>query len=343
MKFFTAIALFASFLVAQEAAAADEIVEKGKKPGCCRTKEPSYDCGDECGGCFKNYIQKMDFYHTKPVLEGAGKNWNYFFEDLSDAIKADDGVFTADCHGGKIDSTVFTRFFNSTTVRELEGAKFLIYAKAPAEVPKNGDLVVEYEGSGETFKTDQNPYPKEITQPNDYRMAANLFTTIDFQSSLAFSWLLTNDRVYILYSRYTFGWAAGEQYAAFNFVIPVKMRKPCDWHNMKTIVHGTTKQVSWRLEGREVFRVSKVGYLIDRQYMAADFSGQEGPAFPAQIWYGFGTVDSLWAYPACKRSDTCCDCKFPTVRQGLVDMGSELAPPLYNPLLGPPNPAIFWM
>src|SRR5947207_10789387 len=99
MKLLGAVAIFVSYLIAQEA----PTEKKGKKP-CCRTKEPSYDCGDGCGGCYKKYLQKLDFYHTKPVLSGVNKNWNYFFEDLGPAFMADDGVFTTDCHGGVVDS-----------------------------------------------------------------------------------------------------------------------------------------------------------------------------------------------------------------------------------------------
>jgi hypothetical protein len=82
------------------------------------------------------------------------------------------------------------------------------------------------------------------------------------------------------------------------------MRKSCDYHNMKLVFHGTDKQISWRLEGREVFRVTKPGYLIDRQYMILDFGGAEGPIFPQSVFYGIGTSSIVDAYPACKRSDT---------------------------------------
>ncbi len=335
MKLFTAISLFASLLVAQI-----EDEAKGKKP-CCGTKEPSYDCGDGCGGCFKNYIQKMDFYHTKPVLLGNGKNWSFFQPTAN--YTADDGVFSFDCHGGYVNSGVFTHWVRPNPITQLDHYKFFIYADAAAEIPKNGDLVIEFDGSGETYNGDQNPFPKEITQLNDLRFAHAGFSTIDFEKGFAFDWLLTNDRVYVLYARYPLFWDSDvitpPNYATFTFAIPVKMRKPCDTHNMKTVFHGANKQVSYRLDGREVFRITKVGYLLDRQYMLIDQAGQEGPEFPERVSYGFGTFSMVDAYPACKRSDSCCDCKFPTVRQALTRTGDTAWLPEYNPLLGK-NPAI---
>lgn len=315
--------------------------KRHRKP-CCRTKEPSVDCGEgNAGGCYKNYFQKMDFYHVKPVLTGAGKNWNLLNENI-DSLAAQDGIFTADCHGGQIDSQVFTTHHRNTSLPQLDNYKFVMYARVPAEVPKNGTLVVEFEGSGETFKTDQSPYPTELVQANDFRLALNAFMAFDFETNLFVSWYLTNDRVYIAYGRAPFDWRVDGQYASFDFVIPVGMRKPCDWHNMKTIFHSPQKEISWRLDGHEVLRITKPGYLLDRQYMVEDLGGAQGPAFPTQVWYGMGTMTKLQQYPGCKRSDRCFDCSFPSVRQALADAGNDLALAMYNPVLGPPNPAIFW-
>lgn len=333
MDVLVVISILASFIFASELI--DGAEEKRQKP-CCAPKDPEDDCGDAC----KIYLQKMDFYHTKPILSGALKNWAYYLEDSP--FTTNDGKFTADCHGGKVDSTEFTRWNYATRVYEFDNIKFMIYAIAPAPIPKNGDLTVEFEGTGQTYKANQNPFPKDITQFNDFRMAYSFFTTFDEVTGFNFQFLLTNDRVYVVYSRYNYGWVLGDAYAAFTFVIPVKMRKPCDWHNMKIIFHDDKKQVSWRLENREIFRLKNPGYRLDRQLMVIDFGGAEGPAFPKSIQYGFGTGTMLQAYPACKRSDKCCDCKFPTLRQGLVNTGNLQAFPLYNPLLGPTTPAVYY-
>lgn len=333
MNAFVVLSLLASFIFAS--GLINCAGEKRQQP----RYGPKYlddDCGDVC----KTYLQKMDFYHTKPILTGALKNWAYYLEDSP--FTADDGKLTADCHGGRVDSTKFTRWAQPNRVREFDNTKFFIYAMTPASVPKNGDLTIEFEGTGETYKVNQNPFPKEITQLNDFRMANSIFSAFDFDTSMAFKFLLTNDRVYVVYSRYNYGWVLGQQYAAFTFVIPVKMRKPSDWHNMKIIFHDTKKQVSWRLDGREIFRLKRPGYRLDRQFMVIDFGGAEGPVFPKSVMYGFGTGSDLQAYPACKRSDKCCDCKFPTLRQALVDTGDMDADPLYNPLLGPNSPAVYW-
>lgn len=338
---FIALFLVSPLILAAASADLEKHEAKHRRKPCCNIKEPSEHCGDGPGGCYRNYFQKMDFYHVKPVLTGSGKNWNYLNEEL-EGLAADDGIFTADCHGGKIDSSVFTTYHDNTTLPQLDNYKFVMYAKNPAEIPNRGDLVVEFEGSGETFKTDQNPYPSEIVQCNDFRLALNAFFAFDFETNLWLSWYLTNDRVYIAYGRNPFGWTVEGEYAAFDFVIPVGMRKPCDWHNMKIVFHAPQKEISWRLDGHEVLRITKPGNLIDRQYMVEDLGGGQTPVFPFQVWYGMGTMTKIQQYPACKRSDTCFDCKFPSVRQALADPGNEFALEMYNPLLGPPSPAIFW-
>jgi beta-glucanase (GH16 family) len=111
---------------------------------------------------------------------------------------------------------------------------------------------------------------------------------------------------------------------------------------MKIVFQAPQKEISWRLDGHEVLRITKPGQLIDRQYMVEDLGGRQTLAFPSQVWYGMGTMTKIQQYPGCKRSDRCLDCNFPSVRQALADPGNEYALEMYNPLLGPPNPAIFW-
>lgn len=321
---------------------AGEDLEKKNKPCCCLRQASSEECRADREGCTRNYLQKLDFYHTKPVLNGPSSTWSYYA--VPESFQADDGKLTFDCHGGIVDSSVYTAWVGPAPQPYLDNAKFLIFADEPVDVPKMGNLVVEFEGSGETFKGDQNSYPKQSTQHNDIRFANVGFVTRDNTTGLQFDWVLTNDRVYVVYSRSPHGLGNAFQPAGFTFAIPVKMRRPNDWHSMKTILHGGTKQVSYRLDGHEVFRINRVGYLLDRQYLLIDYSGQEAAVFPASVQYGFGTFTLVNAYPACKRSDVCCDCKYPTLRQALANTGTYLndEPVPWNPLLGYGSPAVFF-
>lgn len=344
MKVAALVCLLASWI---SASAVEEELEK-KKPCCGLRQAEDESCGVDGSGCKRTYVEKLDFYHTKPVIQGSDSGpirgtWTYY--DGLEGSQADDGIFTAGCHGGVVDSRVFQSWSGPSPNPYRDNYKFLIFAMEEASVPKFGDLTVEFEGSGETFKGDQNKFPKEITQTNDLRSVNVGFITRDELTGLEFNWLLTNDRVYVVYTRH-FDQYGMSQAAGFTFALPVKMRKPGDWHSMKTVLHGTAKQVSYHLDGHEVFRISKVGYLLDRQYMLVDYGGAEAVLFPTFVKYGFGTFTMVNAYPACKRSDHCCDCKFPTLRQALSNTGvyDAFLPSAipYNPLLGFPSPAVFF-
>jgi hypothetical protein len=110
---------------------------------------------------------------------------------------------------------------------------------------------------------------------------------------------------------------------------------------MKIVINYAGRYVSWRLDGREVFRVNKIGYLLSREFMLTDFGGVEGDAFPELVQYGFGSMTLLDSYPACLRSDVCRSCKFPDLRQALVQ--TVINPQQYiNPPLDHGRPAVFW-
>lgn len=305
---------------------------QAKKP----CNKPSPSC-PECGSCPKNYLARMDFYHIKPVLSGLGQNWSFqeYFNIFGEGGEyiADDGVFSFDCKGGFIDSTVFTKWVPPSSLPEANRDKFFIYADAVAEIPKNGRLVVEFEGTGETFKTDQGPFPSQVIQSNDLRAANVQFCTFDNDTGVHFNWILTNDRVYVSYMIVD----------AFVYVLPIKQRRPCDWHNMQTVFNERNKNVIFSLDGKEMLRLTKIGYQLERQYMVVDNGTLEGPVWPLTIQYGFGTFQMIDAYPACKRSDSCCDCCFPLVREGLTNALFGFAPPQFNPLLGAPNLAQYWV
>jgi hypothetical protein len=234
--------------------------------------------------------------------------------------------------------------------------KYFIMANQPVPVPKAGNLVFEFLASTKTFRTEQNPFPEVLQSPagDDVRFASGVFQVFDpyrlgesnpAADGLVFSFYLTNDRVYVGYERqdrYISGTRPpGVLPAAFNFLIPVKVRRSCDLHDMKIVVNHANRFVSWRLDGREVFRVNKVGYLLSRTFMLTDFGGAEQEAFPETLTYGFGSMTLLDSYPACLRSDNCRSCKFPDLRQALVQTVINEANYI-NPVLGAPQPAIFW-
>jgi len=303
--------------------------------------------------CARDYVADLDFYTNYPVLSGNQATWTYYADEN---VVADQGSLTTGCKGGLLDTKVYTETSGGQTNNPYsDNYKYFIYAKEPVAVPRAGNLVVQFLASARTFKTDDNPFPEALKSDagDDVRFAAGYFSVFDpfvsdisrpLADGLTFSFFLTNDRVYASYQRMAkidSETGIASSHAAFNFLIPVKVRKFCDLHEMKVVLNHSNRIVSWRLDGREVFRVNKVGYLLNREFMLSDLGGTEADAFPETIQYGFGSMTMLDSYPACLRSDQCRSCKFPDMRQAFVQ--TVLNPENYkNPPLNHGRPAVFW-
>lgn len=287
------------------------------------------------------WIEDMDFYHTFPILTGAGKNWYYF--SAGDFI-ANGGVLTTGCFGGYLDSSVYTVTSPQSIIPEFDHLKYLIFSEKEARVPKRGELVIEWKASGRTFNTDQNPFGPNLTEDNDPRLASSGFLASDPDYGLAFSFLLTNDRVYIMYQRQPYmRFYLGRNYAAFTYIIPVKMRDCADVHRLRLTLDERRKEVRYYVDYRLVLRVTKVGYrLPGNQYITGDYGGVEEAVFPSRMEYGFGSFTMLDQYPVCQKSDRCSNCSYPSAMSALVNLGNGIALPQYNPFLGEPSPASYY-
>lgn len=286
----------------------------------------------------------MDFYHVYPRFIGPSADWyfvNLFFSPLTKPAE-----LTMDCNGAVLDTRVYKRLFDVVPNDRWEPFRYqwLALNQFPVTLPKAGKLSVIFVGTTETFKTEQSPYPKTVASyaGDDVRMAAGVYMVYDMDTGFSFEYFLTNDRVYVGYTRTSLARTEVNDYAAFTFLIPVKMRKPCDWHRLKIVLDSEHKTVTWILDKRQVFVVNKVGYRLSRQFMVVDIGGNELPAFPKKIQYGFGSMTMLDAYPACQKGTDCCDCRFPTLREGLFKTIRNPIRKQMNPLLGAPTPAVYY-
>jgi hypothetical protein len=311
----------------------------------------------------------MDFYTSKPAfsVDPNVATWEFWQATLMNPNSvqdggiyyvADKGSWTTGCNGGLLSSTfmdadiIAPQTFNTT----VDHAKYFAFSSTPIPVPTHGDVVVKWRASVSTSKTEDNPFPSSIVERNDFRLASGRFITFDSNTGLEFSFVLTNNRVYVLYQRnppaleipnapeplIKAGTIVNAGYAAFTFVIPVKIRRPCDFHDMGIVLHGDTKMVSWHLDGREVMLISKPGFLLDRDYLVNDLGGAEIEVFPTQIQYGYGTFTGLDWYPACQRTASCDRCAYPNARMALVDVTSAAGYIQYNPIFGTAQNAVFY-
>jgi len=183
-----------------------------------------------------------------------------------------------------------------------------------------------------------------MTHPGqDFRTGGTILMALDPALGFQFSYFVTSDMIYAIYARLPDQREAIGNYAAFTFVIPILYRLVTDQHKLKLILSRRTRTVRWQLGTRDVFRVTNVGFLADRQYMTLDLAGGEQDAFPTSIQYGIGAMDFLNHYPACWRicpdSKTCC---FPPARQALIKTGDKYAWQQYSPIEGKAANATFW-
>lgn len=356
--------------VAEVAAAEEEVPAfliadgaKGHGGRCVRrfaSSSSSSDSCDCCEQCNKVYYDWLDFYTNAPNFNSVTGTWTHF--NLTDGgdvyYTADNGTLITGCSGGILDTKVFKTFQDGVSFNPYEDhAKYWAYAKTPIPIPPHGDAVVKWSANVQTFNTEENPFPSAIVERNDYRLANGQFTAFDPATGLNFGFVVTNHRVYLMYQRSPFLYQPTElitkaaeqaflfQGAGFTFLIPVKIRRTCDWNDLAVIFHGDSKEVSYHVDEQEVFVINQVGYLLDREYMAEDFGGVEAKVWPESVYYGFGSFTNLDWYPSCQRTESCRACRYPFIREALVALNDETSEGSvfqFNPIFGPNVPEVYW-
>jgi hypothetical protein len=209
-------------------------------------------------------------------------------------------------------------------------AKFIAYTSHLAssglpgfDAPEDGELVFRTRLSGRTYGTDDHPFGAAVSDPDDdLRLASAMFLTTDPETSTSFDFVLTNKRVYAWYGRPTFQRAALGDYASFAHTVPLARRSPGESHDLALAYDRTAGVVRWLIEDREVFRVDRIGYRLDRDTATLDEGGEETLVRPRQLNPGLGLLSLL-------------DASWPTGR-GLVRLSSRAHTTYYSPAKGQP-------
>ena len=128
---------------------------------------------------------------------------------------------------------------------------------------------------------------------DDLRLAAAAMTTIDFDTFMVFDLFLTNRRIYAFYERLPFARSRYGNYAAFSYMIPVATRTPDERHALKIAYFKSAGIVRWFVNDREVFRVTRIGRRLDRQYLTLAHGGVEADVSPNQLDGGMGLFTLL--------------------------------------------------
>jgi hypothetical protein len=184
----------------------------------------------------------------------------------------------------------------------LDHVKWLVYANKQSsngilgfDATPGYELSCETTISGTAYGTERHPFGAAVVNPNDdLRIAAVGLPIQDLESGVAFDFFLTNESVYVFYERLPHNRPTLGNYAAFLYTIPVARRKPDDEHRVKISYDRSRGLARWFLDGREVFRVDRIGCrLPSRRHMMLDHGGVEQRVAPRQLACGMGMFNIL--------------------------------------------------
>jgi hypothetical protein len=184
---------------------------------------------------------------------------------------------------------------------QFDHCKWLVFSthKASTGMPgfdavRGQELAFEAWMTCRTFGTRAHPFGSAVSNPEeDLRLAAIGQNTIDVETGMVFDFLFTNEQIYALYERLPFARTPQNPYAAFTYAIPVARRTPEAEHHVKIAYDRAAGTVRWELEGKEVFRVDKLGRLLGPRGLIADHGGQEQDVDLRQLNVGFGLFSLL--------------------------------------------------
>jgi hypothetical protein len=250
-----------------------------------------------------------DFHHGLTV-DAPGSKWFHF---SAGPFVADDGVTSTSAEGLRVvargvnpgtGEPAFTKTVGQEEVNGglpggLDHPKFLVYANHTAtsgvpgfDAPTHGVLSFETWLTGSAFGNRQNPFGPAVVAPDDdVRLATYAFNCIDFETFMVFDTFLTDRRVYAFYERLPFGRDTLGDYAAFSYAIPLAERS--GWEHIRLAYDRSRGTVSWYLNDRRAFQVTRIGRRIDRRFMLLDHGGNEQDIAPRQLDCGFGTFTLL--------------------------------------------------
>ncbi|MER5865966.1 DUF6081 family protein [Kitasatospora sp. NPDC002040] len=139
--------------------------------------------------------------------------------------------------------------------------------------------------SARSYGNEQHPFGANVTDPQtDLRLGAGAVSMVDFESLMVFDFFITNGKLYAFYERLP---QPGRTYAAFSYALPVADRWPGQKHDLSISYDRSAGTVSYRADGREVYKVSTLGFRpADRSNLVLDLGGTEERVTPRQLSCG---------------------------------------------------------
>lgn len=270
------------------------------------------------GGRPRPYRMVWDDFRDGFVTEGPHSRWSYV---AGGGYVGDDGIEETSRRGLHVESsgtnpeTGEPAFVNTIAQEDdnptghyggADHAKWLVYADRTASTGFAGfdavpgqELSCSATMSGQVFGTGNHPFGDAVADPDDdLRLASVMLNTIDNETSTAFDFVLTNDRIYAFYGRPPFARGTLGNYAAFSHTIPLATREPGDRHHLRIAYDRAAGVVRWLIDGEEAFRVDRIGLVLDRDTLTLDHGGVETLVEPRQLSCGMGLLSLMdGSYP----------------------------------------------
>ncbi|HLL03574.1 MAG TPA: DUF6081 family protein [Myxococcaceae bacterium] len=262
------------------------------------------------------YAETWDDFSQGFSVDEPGSKWFYF---RAGSFVGDDGIIAITPGGLNVwssgwNSATGEPAFANTVAPEpssglpggLDHVKWLAYMNHTStagypgfDAQANHELACRTTVTGQTYGTHLHPFGAAVSNAQeDPRLASFAMNTIDFQSYMVFDFMFTNGRIYAIYERLPFGRDTQGNYAAFTYAIPVGAYSPWQRHTTRIAYDKTAGVVKWVLNGAEVFRVSRIGHRLERQWMIIDHGGTEQLVSMNQLNCGMGMfslLDASWA------------------------------------------------
>ncbi|MFI5532557.1 DUF6081 family protein [Kitasatospora sp. NPDC051853] len=268
---------------------------------------PAGAAGGAVGGASEDqaaatgYLKFRDTFQGGFKSEGPDAKWKLF---ATGDLPNGDGVPTTSAQGltvapsGRNPLTGKPAFTYTTGQEHTGGAgtadhvKWYAYANNTASTGYPGfdavpgqKLTCGSRMAARTYGNEQHPFGAAVTDPqSDLRLSAGAVSMVDFESLMVFDFFVTNSKLYAFYERLP---QPGRSYAAFSYAVPVADRWPGQKHDLSISYDRAAGTVSYRADGREVYRASDLGLRpADRSNLVLDLGGTEERVTPRQLSCG---------------------------------------------------------
>lgn len=240
-----------------------------------------------CRKCCKKVILNYDF-----------RTQGYNPDDFN-VVFGDDGVVTTNNEGLTVTSVPFT----STIPIGNEHVKWLHYYKNLVPLDKCYETI--YEGGIAAKQSLPTALPSKFdgrvrNAQEDIRLCSGALNILDQQTWMVYDFFLSDEKIYAFYERLPFGWPAGDPpdktYAAFSNCIEVASRVADPLNDFVRLAIGINPSkgcVTWYVNGKEVFRVDRIGARLQDEYRLLEHGGPSEIVEQESISIGFGTFSLL--------------------------------------------------